>query len=148
MHRGVMWGSLEITSADQEYCWTVHGLPWRQCKQFAAILLDAYRNWAQGRVEKLDDVLPDMLHRIDEFIGQTTYLRQSEHHNLNQFLQHSLAMTGLSHELATSFRPMAFEKVTPWLEDNADWLKRPINNGCIRKLKSGLPGLINSSHPR
>ncbi|OLQ74840.1 DNA helicase IV [Photobacterium proteolyticum] len=123
VHRGVIWGSLEITSADQEYCWTVHGLPWNQCKQFAEILLEAYRSWAQGRVEKLDSVLPDMLSRIDDFAGQTSYLRQSEHQCLNHFLQQSLAMTGLSHELATSFRPMAFEKVTPWLEDNATWVE-------------------------
>lgn len=124
VHRGVIWGSLEITSADQEYCWTVHGLPWSQCKQFAGILLEAYRSWAQGRVEKLDKVLPDMLSRIDAFAGQTSYLRQSEHQSLNQFLQQSLANTGLTQELATSFRPMAFEKVTPWLEDNAAWVEQ------------------------
>jgi len=123
VHRGVIWGSLEITSADQEYCWMVYGLPWLQCKQFASTLLDAYRNWAQGRVEKLDCALPDMLHRIDSFMGQATYLRQSDHYSLNQYLQQSLAMTGLTHELAASFRPMAFEKVEPWLEDNTDWVE-------------------------
>ncbi|MCW8330761.1 DNA helicase IV [Photobacterium sp. SDRW27] len=123
VHRGVVWGSLEITSADQDYCWIVHGLPWAQCKQFASILLDAYRSWAQGRVEKLDAVLPDMLQRIDNFMGQSTYLRQSDHHSLHQYLQQSLAMTGLTHELAASFRPMAFERVEPWLEDNTDWVE-------------------------
>ncbi len=50
VHRGVMWGDhwkspLPIRSIAGQYT----GLPWRQCKQFAAILLDAYRNWAQGR---------------------------------------------------------------------------------------------------
>lgn len=123
VHRGVIWGSMEITSADQEYCWIVHGLPWAQCKQFASMLLDAYRNWACGRVEKLDSVLPEMLQRIDGFTGQSSYLRQSDHLDLNKFLQKSLAMTGLTQELAASFRPMAFEKVGPWLEDNTDWVE-------------------------
>ena len=123
VHRGVFWGSLEITSADQDYCWLVHGLPWTQCKYFAGVLLDAYRSWARGRVEKLDAVLPDMLHRIDSFVGQSTYLRQSAHLSLNQFLQRSLASTGLTQELAASFRPMAFGKLTPWLEDNTDWVE-------------------------
>ncbi|ELR64936.1 DNA helicase IV [Photobacterium marinum] len=124
VHRGVVWGSLEITSSDQEYCWTVHGLPWEQCKQFAGFLLDAYRNWAQGRVEKLDLALPEMLNRIDDFVGQSIYLRHSEHHELTQFLEQSLSSTGLTYELAASFRPMAFEKLDPWLDDeaNADWV--------------------------
>ncbi|WP_299013995.1 DNA helicase IV [uncultured Photobacterium sp.] len=128
VHRGVVWGSLEITSADQEHCWVVHGLPWLQCKQFAGILLDAYRNWAQSRVEKLDDALPEMLSRIDDFIGQTTYLRNSDHLKLNQFLELSLASTGLTRELAASFRPMAFEKLESWLDDNSDWVAETNRN--------------------
>lgn len=122
VHRGVLWGALEITSADQQYCWTVHGLPWRQCKQFATVLLEAYRHWAQGRVETLDQQLPEMLSRIDDFVDQSTYLRASEYHKLTRFLDQSLAMTGLTQELAASFRPMAFDKVSPWLDGNEDWV--------------------------
>ena len=123
VHRGLLWGMLEITSADQDYCWMVHGLPWAQCKPFAGVLLEAYRCWARGRVEKLDALLPEMLQRIDSFVGQSAYLRQSEHHSLNQFLQRSLATTGLTEELAASFRPMAFDRVSPWLEDNTGWVE-------------------------
>ncbi|MDX1301009.1 DNA helicase IV [Photobacterium sp.] len=124
VRRGILWGSLEITSADQQYCWTVHGLPWHQCKPFATHLLEAYRNWARGRVDKLDRSLPDMLHRIDNFTGQQGYLRQSDHHNLCQFLTDSLGSTGLTQELAGSFRPMAFEKIEPWLDDNSEWIEQ------------------------
>ncbi|WP_205690508.1 hypothetical protein, partial [Poseidonibacter lekithochrous] len=46
VHRGVMWGTLELTSSDQKYCWTVHGLPWRECKPFAQDLVQTYQNWA------------------------------------------------------------------------------------------------------
>ncbi|KLV11485.1 MULTISPECIES: DNA helicase IV [Photobacterium] len=122
VHRGVMWGSFEITSADQEYCWTIHGLPWRYCKSFANMLLEAYRNWAQGRVEKLDSLLPEMLKRIDTFTSQDAYLRESDHRRLHHFLDQSLASTGLTRELAASFRPLAFDKVEPWLEGNGEWV--------------------------
>ncbi|PSW17231.1 DNA helicase IV [Photobacterium sanctipauli] len=123
VHRGVLWGSFEISSADQEYCWTVHGLPWVQCKAFANYLLESYRQWAQGRVEKLDTALPAMLTHIDTYTNQKGYLRQSDHTQLHHFLDQSLASTGLTLELASSFRPLALEKVEPWLEGNEDWVK-------------------------
>jgi DNA helicase-4 len=123
VHRGVVWGSLELTSADQQYCWTIHGLPWQQCKPFAARLLESYRDWAHGRVDRLDKTLPDVLNRIDSFVTQQGYLRESEHDNLCKFLDDSLKTTGLTHELAASFRPMAFERIEPWLEGNGDWVE-------------------------
>jgi DNA helicase-4 len=123
VHRGVVWGSLELTSADQQYCWTIHGLPWLQCKPFAARLLESYRDWAHGRVDRLDKTLPDVLNRIDSFVTQQGYLRESEHDSLCQFLDDSLKITGLTHELAASFRPMAFERIEPWLEGNGDWIE-------------------------
>ncbi|MCQ1060101.1 DNA helicase IV [Photobacterium sp. ZSDE20] len=123
VHRGVMWGSFELTSADQEYCWTIYGLPWQQCKAFANMLLEAYRNWAQGRVEKLDNMLPEMLTRIDGYAEAEGYLRESSHRQLHRYLENSLASTGLTRELAASFRPLAFEKVEPWLEGNEEWVE-------------------------
>ncbi|MGF1726106.1 DNA helicase IV [Photobacterium nomapromontoriensis] len=122
VHRGVLWGSFELTSADQAYIWTIHGLPWQHCKAFANVLLDAYRNWAQGRVEKLDALLPEMLAHIDTYTGQKGYLRDSDHSQLHHFLDQSLASTGLTRELAASFRPLAFEKVAPWLDGNGEWV--------------------------
>ncbi|MGF1698781.1 DNA helicase IV [Photobacterium makurazakiensis] len=122
IHRGVFWGSFEISSADQEYCWVVHGLPWHQCKSFANTLLESYRQWAQGRVQKLDTALPDMLSRINGYVNQVGYLRQSDHHDLHHYLETSLASTGLTLELASSFRPLALEKVEPWLEGNGNWV--------------------------
>ncbi|GHA60692.1 DNA helicase IV [Photobacterium aphoticum] len=122
VHRGVLWGSFELTSADQEYCWIVHGLPWHQCKAFANGLLEAYRDWAQGRVEKLDGLLPEMITRIDQYTQQQGYLRDSAHQHMYRYLDESLASTGLTRDLAASFRPMAFEKVAPWLEGNEEWV--------------------------
>lgn len=122
VQRGVLWGSFELTSADQKYCWTVHGLPWQQCKAFANVLLDAYRSWAQGRVEKLDGLLPEMLGQIRTLTEKDAYLRESDHRDLCHYLEQSLISTGLTNELAASFRPMAFEQITPWLGDNSEWI--------------------------
>lgn len=110
IHRGVLWGALELTSSDQQYCWTVHGLPWGECKPFAAFLIRTYQDWARNRVDKLDSVLPEILQRIGKFSSQPGYLRSSEHESLHQFLHQSLAETDLTPELAASFRPRSFEK--------------------------------------
>lgn len=122
LHRGVLWGAMELTSADQTASWTVHGLPWQECKAFASHLVDTYRQWAKGRVEKLDAHLPEMLSRIDAFITQPGYKRRSDHLNLQSSLHNALSETGLTDELAASFRPMAFEQISPWLDDNAQWV--------------------------
>lgn len=122
VHRGVMWGTLELTSSDQKYCWTVHGLPWRECKPFAQDLVQTYQNWAHARVAKLDAALPEMLKRIHAFTGQKGYLRDSEHDDLYQLLTSSLEHSELTPELAASFRPKAFEHILPWLGDNDAWV--------------------------
>ncbi|HIF9373153.1 TPA: DNA helicase IV [Photobacterium damselae] len=122
VHRGVMWGTLELTSSDQKYCWTVHGLPWRECKPFAQGLVQTYQNWAHARVAKLDAALPEMLKRIHAFTGQKGYLRDSEHDDLYQLLTSSLEHSELTPELAASFRPKAFEHILPWLGDNDAWV--------------------------
>ncbi len=122
VHRGVMWGSLELTSADQQYCWTVHGLPWRHCKVFANYLLNAYRQWAHNRVDKLDAAIPQMMEQIHSFTEQKGYLRRSAHVALHQSLNEQLVETELTAELATAFRPHALETIAPWLSDNQEWV--------------------------
>ncbi|QUJ66516.1 DNA helicase IV [Photobacterium sp. GJ3] len=122
LHRGVMWGAMELMSADQNDSWTIHGLPWAECKHFAEHLVNAYREWAQGRVEKLDQHLPQMLTQIENFTTQHNYKRRSQHLNLQHALHYALQDTGLTDELAASFRPLAFEQISPWLTDNREWV--------------------------
>ncbi|MCG3864438.1 MULTISPECIES: DNA helicase IV [unclassified Photobacterium] len=128
IHRGVLWGALELTSSDQQYCWTIHGLPWSECKPFAAFLIRTYQDWARNRVDKLDAVLPEILQRIGKFSSQPGYLRGSEHESLHTFLHQSLADTDLTPELAASFRPRSFEKISPWLEEHQDWVEEHNKN--------------------
>ncbi|SMY36194.1 DNA helicase IV [Photobacterium andalusiense] len=123
IHRGVLWGALELTSSNQQYCWTVHGLPWHECKPFAAFLVRSYQDWAQSRVDKLDAMLPEMLQRIAIFSNKSGYLRHSEHHELHQFLNDSLHDSDLSPELAATFRPRSFEKISPWLGEHQAWVE-------------------------
>ncbi|OBU15224.1 DNA helicase IV [Photobacterium aquimaris] len=123
IHRGVLWGALELTSSNQQYCWTVHGLPWHECKPFAAFLVRSYQDWAQSRVDKLDVMLPEMLQRIAVFSNKSGYLRHSEHHELHQFLNDSLHDSDLSPELAATFRPRSFEKISPWLGEHQAWVE-------------------------
>ncbi|SMY35847.1 Helicase IV [Photobacterium malacitanum] len=123
IHRGVLWGALELTSSNQQYCWTVHGLPWHECKPFAAFLVRSYQDWAQNRVDKLDAMLPEMLQRIALFSNKSGYLRHSEHHELHQFLNDSLHDSDLSPELAATFRPRSFEKISPWLGEHQAWVE-------------------------
>lgn len=123
IHRGVLWGALELTSSNQQYCWTVHGLPWHECKPFAAFLVRSYQDWAQSRVDKLDAMLPEMLQRIALFSNKSGYLRHSEHHELHQFLNDSLHDSDLSPELAATFRPRSFEKISPWLGEHQAWVE-------------------------
>lgn len=123
LHRGVMWGALELTSADQSASWTIHGLPWQACKDFAEHLVSTYRHWARGRVETLDQHLPKMLSDIDAFMTEPGYKRRSAHLNLQDSLHTALREAGLTDELAASFRPMAFERISPWLEDDPAWVE-------------------------
>ncbi|CEO38739.1 DNA helicase IV [Photobacterium kishitanii] len=123
IHRGVLWGALELTSSNQQYCWTVHGLPWHECKSFAAFLIRSYQDWAQNRVDKLDAMLPEMLQRIALFSNKSGYLRRSEHHELHQFLNDGLKDSELNPELAATFRPRSFEKISPWLGEHQAWVE-------------------------
>ncbi|WP_236689315.1 UvrD-helicase domain-containing protein [Photobacterium kishitanii] len=123
IHRGVLWGALELTSSNQQYCWTVHGLPWHECKPFAAFLIRSYQDWAQNRVDKLDAMLPEMLQRIALFSNKSGYLRCSEHHELHQFLNDGLKDSELNPELAATFRPRSFEKISPWLGEHQAWVE-------------------------
>ncbi|MCD9547587.1 DNA helicase IV [Photobacterium carnosum] len=123
IHRGVLWGALELTSSNQQYCWTVHGLPWHECKSFAAFLIRSYQDWAQSRVDKLDAMLPEMLQRIELFSNKSGYLRSSEHYELHQFLNDGLTNSDLTPELAATFRPRSFEKISPWLGEHKAWVE-------------------------
>ncbi|KAE8178154.1 DNA helicase IV [Photobacterium carnosum] len=123
IHRGVLWGALELTSSNQQYCWTVHGLPWHECKSFAAFLIRSYQDWAQSRVDKLDAMLPEMLQRIELFSNKAGYLRSSEHYELHQFLNDGLTNSDLTPELAATFRPRSFEKISPWLGEHKAWVE-------------------------
>lgn len=123
VHRGVLWGALELTSSNQQYCWTIHGLPWHECKSFAAFLIRSYQDWAQSRVDKLDAMLPEMLQRIASFSNKSGYLRHSEHHELHHFLNEGLKSSDLNPELAATFRPRSFEKISPWLGEHQAWVE-------------------------
>ncbi|WP_269082921.1 DNA helicase IV [Photobacterium kishitanii] len=98
-------------------------MPWHECKPFAAFLIRSYQDWAQNRVDKLDAMLPEMLQRIALFSNKSGYLRCSEHHELHQFLNDGLKDSELNPELAATFRPRSFEKISPWLGEHQAWVE-------------------------
>ncbi len=86
-------------------------------------LIRSYQDWAQNRVDKLDAMLPEMLQRIALFSNKSGYLRRSEHHELHQFLNDGLKDSELNPELAATFRPRSFEKISPWLGEHQAWVE-------------------------
>lgn len=120
--RGISWGGYVLTSSDGKQCWRISGLPWRYCKPFARALVDAYRQWAQPKVDQLDAAIPSLLNDIETFTAGDTYLRHSQQQVLVKQLKAKMETLSLSNGLAQAFRPTAFSTISPWLNEEATWL--------------------------
>ncbi len=120
--RGIVWGAFDITSSDGKQHWRVNGLPWRYCKPFARQLVDAYRKWAQPKVDQLDEAIPVLISDIDDFTRGDHFLRHSQQQVLVKRLQEKMADLSLSNGLAQAFRPTAFSTISPWLTEETSWL--------------------------
>ena len=122
--RGIVWGAFDITSSDGKQHWRVNGLPWRYCKPFARQLVDAYRKWAQPKVDQLDEIIPTLISEIELFTKDDHFLRHSQQQVLVHKLQGKMLDLSLSSGLAQAFRPTAFSTISPWLTDEISLLEQ------------------------
>ncbi|GEM75780.1 DNA helicase IV [Vibrio sagamiensis] len=81
VRRGLLWSSLQFFAHQQEgkqQSWLVQGLPWQQCREFAARAVKQYQDWHNQQCSKLLEYLPRWEKSLSELKHLPIYLSTSK----------------------------------------------------------------------
>lgn len=132
--RGLLWSSLQFFAHPQQgkqQSWLVQGLPWQQCREFAAQAVKHYQDWHNLQCRKLLEYLPRWEKSLSELKHLPLYLSASKVDAWSEQTKADFVEIQTSLLEAKMHMPNRIEDIDTWLthpeqaltERNLIWLE-------------------------
>ncbi|MDG3085224.1 DNA helicase IV [Vibrio hannami] len=142
VQRGLLWGTLTFfshISDGKRYAWSVQGLPWKECKQFARDAIELYEKWHKQQCEQLNQKLPGWQSSLELLVKQPSYLTHSSLEHWVTKVRNELDDINTTLAEACHRQPAQLEQISDWLENgsenlnrrNHEWLERERDNWAV-----------------